>query len=511
MLSPLASYEAAIAALTGANDAEGLERKHKAVLALTRSNSLDFALHEYHRYGLDKVRHHEDVMALGGRLYKDLYRSSSGQAARDFALQSAEQYEAAFKDTEGYYSGINAATMFLLGGVPEDMVKTRAESVIKILPQTEDLDRETLYYVEATRAEAFVLLEDYANAQHALRRAWDHDPLNFIAHASTLKQFRMIAAHRGQDFDWLDEYTPPMSVHYAGHLFGVLGEAELSIPVLAPADLDTLKSEISNTIQQEDIGFGYGALAAGSDILIAEALLEEGCQLHVALPVPADIFVEGSVRPFGESWVERFEACMAQAQSVRIATQHKDWPDAYVDKVAGVLSMGEAIRQAQTLSVDAGQLLIWDRNEGPFGTSGDAQKWQESGRAQFVIDYPYKRQSAPHVSEESGFRSVIDLSQSSQSPNAEFETILAAIETALAARKGENADIGQGIDFELVPHDGQPSDLSDRLSDAAVPGSILMSEFAANAVMLDHYDQYATDFLGALDDGERIFALRELG
>ena len=510
MLSPLASYEAAIAALATSGDGDGLGHKHKAVLALTRANSLDFALSEYQRYGLNKIRHHEDVMALGGRLFKDLYRSSSGQAARDNALQSAEKYEEAFKDTKGFYSGINAATMFLLGGVPEDMVKTRAENVLKILPQTEDLDAEALYYVEATRAEVYVLLEDYDAAQAAMRRAWDHDPLNFVAQASTLKQFRMIAAHRGKAYDWLTDYTPPKTVHYAGHIFGILGESDYGFPVLAPADVEALRSNISDTIQENDIGFGYGALAAGSDILIAETLLEEGCQLHVTLPVPEKIFIEGSVKPFGESWASRFEACINAAHSVRIATQFTDWPDAYVDKCAGIISMGEAIRQAQALSVDAGQLLIWDGVAGEMGTAGDAQKWQQSGRPQYVIDYPYKRQSKPHVTKEPQYRSVVTLTTSEKAEAKGLPTLDKALMEA-AQYRDKTPDIRQGLDHELLPNGDRPSDLSERLCAAALPGSILLSELAANAVTVNQSDGFETDFMGTLETGERIFALRAVG
>ena len=510
MISPLASYEAAIAALAASGGRDDLEHKHKAVLALTRANSLDFARAEYHRYELDRIRHHEDIMALGGRLFKDLYRASSGQPARDHALQSAEKYEEAFKDTKGYYSGINAATMFLLGGVPEDMVKTRAENVLSILPDTSDLDAETLYFVEATRAEAHVLLEDYDAAQAAMRRAWDHDPLNFVAHASTLKQFRMIAAHRGKAYDWLTEYNPPKTVHYAGHIFGVLGESDYGFPVLAKADIEELKSHISDTIQTNDIGFGYGALAAGSDILIAETLLEEGCQLHVTLPVSEDAFIAGSVAPFGDSWVSRFKQCMGAANSVRIATPFTDWPDAFVDKCAGIISMGEALRQSQALSVEAGQLLIWDRVEGEMGTAGDAKKWQESGRPQYVIDYPYDRQSTPHISKESQYRSIVTLSASNKDTTCKIPSLAKALEVAVEFRE-EKPDICQGLDHELLAGESDPSDLSERLRDAALPGSILLSELAANAVTVNQSDGFETDFMGTLESGERIFALRAVG
>lgn len=110
------SYENATAKLSTSPSDQNLQ--HKAVLSLARAGSLGFALSEYKRYALNNVRQHEDIMALGGRLSKDLYLRSSGKKALDYARDSAHQYEAAFQDTKGYYSGVNAATMALMSKMP---------------------------------------------------------------------------------------------------------------------------------------------------------------------------------------------------------------------------------------------------------------------------------------------------------------------------------------------------------------------------------------------------------
>jgi len=63
------SYEHAIEALKerpGDN-----ELQHQAVLSLARSGALDFAIAEYHRFGLNDITDHEDIMALNGRLSKE--------------------------------------------------------------------------------------------------------------------------------------------------------------------------------------------------------------------------------------------------------------------------------------------------------------------------------------------------------------------------------------------------------------------------------------------------------
>jgi len=193
----LNDYDTAITALK--TDPNNPELKHQAVLALARAGSLEFALKEYQRYALEKIRHHEDIMALGGRLYKDLYLQNSGKEALEYAQKSAAKYEAAFQDTQGYYSGINSAAMALISDMPWYIVKTRVENILTLLPPTENLSPENHYFVEATRAECLLILGQSSEAKNALRKAITFDPLNYTAHASTLKQFKLILDKRGTE------------------------------------------------------------------------------------------------------------------------------------------------------------------------------------------------------------------------------------------------------------------------------------------------------------------------
>jgi len=358
MNNPLATYEAAIQALETADSQSAPEFQHQAVLALTRAGSLDFALSEYHRYGLGEIRHHEDIMGLGGRLYKDLYLANTGEGAREFARLSAEKYEDAYQDTHGYYSGINAATMSLLGGIPNDIVEMRARRILENLPAVSDAPDEEVYFTEATRAEAYILLGDIERAQASLRTALDFDPLNYTAHASTLKQFRMIARSIGADWPWLTEFDPPRAMHFAGHIFG-LDDEMTSAPVLSKAQEEDLCGEISNLVQEHDIGFAYGALAAGADILVAETILEEGGELHVVLPTSKDMFLQTSVTPFGASWTARFEHCLQRATTVNIHHGSEDGPKSLQRQRASLIAMGDAIRKSEELAVEAVQILIW--------------------------------------------------------------------------------------------------------------------------------------------------------
>ena len=81
-----------------------------------------------------------------------------------------------------------------------------------------------------------------------------------------------------------------------------------------------LSGKIRTVVDEEHIGFAYGALAAGSDILIAEELLDVGAELHVVLPFAEADFLEQSVAPAGQEWVRRYHDCKARAASLTFAS-----------------------------------------------------------------------------------------------------------------------------------------------------------------------------------------------
>ena len=70
---------------------------------------------------------------------------------------------------------------------------------------------------------------------------------------------------------------------------------------------------MAEAIDARPVGFAYGSLACGGDILWAEVLLARGCELHVVLPFALDEFVITSVADAGEVWVRRFHQCLDAA------------------------------------------------------------------------------------------------------------------------------------------------------------------------------------------------------
>lgn len=474
------SYEAGIEALK----AQPLDRdlQHKVVLALARAGALDFAMSEYNRFGLAAVQDHEDIMALNGRLSKDLSLRASGAKALQYARDAAEKYEQAFQSTLGHYSGINSATMAFMAGLPSERVSIRVEAIEALLPISPDVTPTDHYFIEATRAECFLLKGELSKAAEALQAAINYDPLNYTAHASTLKQFMMISAKQGESLEWLSDFKPPRPLHYAGHIRLNLNRSEQ----------DAFRNSISDALQHEDVGFGFGALAAGADILFAEALLEQGAELHVVLPCAKDVFLQKSVVPFGEDWPERFEACWASAASIRILAEASTWPNEDLNRLSGLSAMGHTLLQGRTLSVAPLQMLVLNETATPSYTAIHAQDWAETGHPQFrLTDGTYCALNLDAFTIDNNIHCA--LKQSSQAGLAIYENITSALE---AARDIWSKQEGDKIALHLeIDGENTESILDDILAGGA-PQSHLASEAFASVLAVKGGDKFKITYAG---------------
>lgn len=366
-----------------------------AVLCLARAGAVDFARAEYVRLGLDRIDDDPDAIALGARLLKDVALAAHGLRRTAFAKASTRRYRALFERFGGLYGAVNAATMTLVAG---DWAKGRALAAAALeIAQPPGLAGEAAYYEAASRAEARFLTGQLDAAHATMSQALKHAPGAFAAHASTLRQLEMLCRETGSDSAWLSAFRPPACAHFTGHILDATREGALN----DGADGD-LRAEADRVVREQGIGFAYGGLAAGADIVFAEALLEVGAELHLVLPVSLDSFVAVSVAPFGTNWVERFERCFARAASVRYASQDPYVGDEQVFAYASQIAMGCAVLRAQTLATEAIQVAVWDGHAaaGPAGVAVDLAYWAKGGRRQVVIPVrrpPPRRSSPPNA------------------------------------------------------------------------------------------------------------------
>ncbi len=320
------------------------------------------------------------ALAVKGRLLKDRALRASGAERAALLREAMAAYAAADVIAPAPYLLINVATLAVLAGdadraaIAAGVVLTRLDGASPIA--------DTPYWLAATRAEALLLLGDAHGAATALRAALSHDGESWGDHAATIRQLALICAATGSNTDWLDPFRPPASLHFAGHL-GVAADADAAAP---------LRAQIDQIIEQRRIGFGYGALAAGSDIMIAESLIAHGSELHVTLPTTQDAFEAQSVAPYGAAWTLRYRACLERATTIRAVAAIEDRYDSQANALAGEAAMGAAAMNAQMLESHAVQLLIIDEGDGHFGSGKESARhgdvWAAAGRAQDIIRWP---------------------------------------------------------------------------------------------------------------------------
>jgi tetratricopeptide (TPR) repeat protein len=312
------------------------------------------------------------------RLLKDRALRVEGDERRRLYRDSAAAYLRSAEAQPATYPMINAASLSLLAGDADGAAVLAA----KILEQigVEPNEPETPYYSAATRAEALLLLDRHDEARATFAEAIALAPRAWEDHASTLRQFALILAAQGRDAAWLGSHRPPRSLHFGGHM-------SFHPEVIRREHLD---EKIAAVIEEENVGFGFGALAAGADIIIAEALLERGAELHAVLPGGVEAFAALSVDPFGEAWRRRFDALIAMAETVRPVRPLGAAPDAAMIGLADEVAMGAALMNGRRLESSAVQLLVLD-SAGGSGNGASARSldiWAAGGWRQRVLTAP---------------------------------------------------------------------------------------------------------------------------
>lgn len=378
----LAAYDRAVAALDTMPD--DLELEYLAVLALVRAGATTTALARIgESFGSERrsasevsPQLREDIAVLRARIAK-AHALADLSPAR--AADAAQAYEEVFDRMHGAYSCINAATLWFLAG---DLGRARrlAGQALAITRADRDGD----YWSSATAAEAHLILGDVDAAHTALERADREARGDHAARASTRRQLRLVCERADIDPAVLAPLKTPRVVHFCGHRVAPPGRAG-RFPATAEA---AVRAEVDAYLADHDVGFGYGSLASGADVIVAEALLDRGAELHVTLPFERQEFVAVSVADAGPGWIARVDACLSAASSVTLATE-----GAYLDEPGlfshcANLAMGDAVLRARNLDAEVEQLAVWDGRPAvnEAGTAVDVARWRGTGRSVTVID-----------------------------------------------------------------------------------------------------------------------------
>lgn len=340
------AYDLATQGLTEHPDSVDL--RYLTTRALARSGATRHAADTYERFRLDRERN-TDIASLGARIAKDVALAASTDKRGALLTSAAAAYARIFARAPTHYPAVNAATLYLLAG---DDRRARRYARRGLDASYRGSDRTSLdrYYRLASRAEAALILGDTVLAKEALHQSTRYLGTDFDAAATTRRQLRLVCRATGENPATLDIIRPPAVLHYCGPVLGDDGgwlDREREQDVVGG---------IEAHIAHRKIGFAYGALSAGAEILCAQACLRTGVELHVILPFNKDEFAATMVRPAGPRWQRRFKTCLDSAKSVTFATTDSYQGDNGLFTYASRLAMGVAILRAQHLSTAATHL-----------------------------------------------------------------------------------------------------------------------------------------------------------
>ena len=372
------------------------DARYLQALAMARLGEPHAALRLYERNRVEEIGT-EDAIALKGRLLKDLAVRASGAEQVELFRQSSEAYRLAYQLSDGYFSGINAATTSFLAGDEGEACELAAA-----IGRRPDVAQPQDYFAAASAAEAMLIcgeVEEATALYAAARRRSDASP-GMVA--STARQVALIADRLSTSNDsrlaLLASIRPTPVIHYCGHMFPPGWQEE-----------EEITKAISAILNEFDVMIGYGSLACGADILIAEAILARGGELHVVMPFAEEDFLTTSICVGGSGWVERYQKAREAASSITYATEMRwvggDEQFAYCAQ----LVIGLAQLRASVMQADTFQIAVWDGNPALAiaGTAAHIAEWARLGGMTRTISVPAERpalNSLPVAVAETGSR-----------------------------------------------------------------------------------------------------------
>ncbi len=170
--------------------------------------------------------------------------------------------------------------------------------------------------------------------------------------------------------------------YYCGHRMAAPG----TTGPLTRADEPRVAQALADTLATLDVSAVFGSLAAGADLLIVEAALQRGAELHVVLPFGPHRFKAEAVTPSGDGWDARFDAAFRRSSSIEVLPGEVEATATAYAMGAG-RAMDRAVLRARMMNVDPVQIAIWNGKPSRDGSAVEAEvlRWQSTGLHSCII------------------------------------------------------------------------------------------------------------------------------
>ena len=321
----------------------------------------------------------EETLGILGRVYKEMWLSSSAGSPGHPALKKSRNlYLKAFINTQGNYSGINAASLSLIMGDTATAHKL-ARKVISICSDSlkEEANRED-YWIIATLGEAFILLGKQQQAQKYYRLAGKIAGKNYSSIASTRRQLKLLSRYTEVEEGVLATLEIPPVLAFSGHMLDAPTRKNPRFPV---DSVGPVKQQVEAVVAKLDAGISYSSAACGSDVIFLECMQARGGETNVILPFDSGDFYDTSVNFAGEEWIRRADSVLERASRVSQANRGRYGGDDLLFAYTNTMIMGKAILRSQLLETETHLITVWDgnRNGATGGTSDFIDLWESLG------------------------------------------------------------------------------------------------------------------------------------
>ncbi len=394
---PSISYEIFKAGLT--QNPLHPELIYRAALALARCHSTLTAAILLNQL-LDNLSESDPIFveaySLSGRLAKDQWLNTSNAKNKiRLAQESAESYKRAYKISNDYYPGINAATMSIIAN-DESYAKELAPIIKTQCLEEVSANGSDDYWLTATLGEACLLLNQQEEAIKWYQLATDSINKDYGNLAAIRRQIKLLANIIPVDDAIIKILEIPTVVVFTGNM---IDAPDREVARFTPEMEIPVKQAIIDALDRLNAGFAYCSAACGADILFIEAMLERGAEVHVILPFKKEDFIMTSVAFAGDEWVKRFNDVIERVEYITYATDEGFLNDDILFEYCASLMSGMAILRAEQLETEPVLLAALDSSDEikPGGTSANVLNWKESGHKTEIIELD-KLRSVQHES-----------------------------------------------------------------------------------------------------------------
>jgi hypothetical protein len=184
-------------------------------------------------------------------------------------------------------------------------------------------------------------------------------------------------------------------VAFAGHMVDARGRNTPRFPAMIESNV---KESIRAAIRTLHASIGYCSLACGGDILFAEAMIEEGGEVHILMPFNKEDFIQTSLRFAGDEWVNRFEHLIARYPVTSITRERYGGNDDLFS-LLGKIIFGSAVLRSQMYHQEPHLLTVlseFDLKQKEGGTRDTVQMWPFPQRHSNISpDSFYKPEEVP--------------------------------------------------------------------------------------------------------------------